>query len=120
MENVRKMQRFHPRCGTSFMIVMLILGIILGSFIPSFTLGSEALNNLLRSVCKLALLPVTVGLGYEFIKYAGRHDNRIVRILSAPGLWMQRISTKEPDDSMIECAITAVKEVIPEDGSDRL
>lgn len=120
VENVRKMQRFHPRCGTSFMIVMLILGIILGSFIPSFTFGSEALNNLLRSVCKLALLPVTVGLGYEFIKYAGRHNNRIVRILSAPGLWMQRISTKEPDDSMIECAITAVKEVIPEDGSDRL
>ena len=71
-------------------------------------------------MCKLALLPVTVGLGYEFIKYAGRHDNRIVRILSAPGLWMQRISTTEPDDSMIECAITAVKEVIPEDGSDRL
>ncbi len=120
IENVRKMQRFHPRCGTSFMIVMLILGIILGSFIPTFTLGSEALNNLLRSVCKLALLPFTVGLGYEFIKYAGRHDNRLVRILSAPGLWMQRISTKEPDDSMIECAITAVKEVIPEDGSDRL
>ena len=120
VENVRKMRRFHPRCGTSFMIVMLIIGILIGSFIPQFHVGIDFINNLLRSVCKLALLPVTVGLGYEFIKYAGRHDNLFVKILSAPGLWMQRISTKEPDDSMIECAITAVEKVIPEDGSDRL
>ena len=130
VENVRKMRRFHPRCGTSFMIVMLILGILIGSFIPAFhsenlltelaPKAAEIVNNLLRSLCKLALLPITVGLGYEFIKYAGKHDNLFVKILSAPGLWMQRISTKEPDDSMIECAITAVKKVIPDDGSDRL
>lgn len=120
VENVRTMRRFHPRCGTSFLIVMLIFGILIGSFIPRFTVGSEMVNNLLRSLCKIALLPITVGLGYEFIRYAGRHDNLLVKILSAPGLWMQRISTKEPDDSMIECAITAVTKVIPDDGSDRL
>ncbi len=120
VENVRKMGRFHPRCGTSFMIVMLIIGIIIGSFIPDFGLEIELLNNLLRSLCKLALLPLTVGLGYEFIRYAGRHDNLLVKILSAPGLWMQRISVKEPDDGMIECAIAAMKRVIPDDGSDKI
>ncbi len=120
VENVRRMRRFHPRCGTSFMIVMLILGIVIGSFIPEFHIGTKIINNLLRSLCKIALLPITVGVGYEFIKYAGKHDNLIVKILSAPGLWMQRISTKEPDDSMIECAIQAVERVIPEDGSDSL
>ncbi len=120
VENVRKMRRFHPRCGTSFMIVMLILGIIIGSFIPRFAVGTEIVNNLLRSLCKIALLPLTVGLGYEFIKFAGKHDNWFVRILSAPGLWMQRISTKEPEDQMIECAIVALEKVIPSDGSDQL
>ena len=120
VENVRKMRRFHPRCGTSFLIVMLILGILIGSFIPDFGLANEWLNTVLRSLCKIALFPLTVGLGYEFIRYAGKHDNLLVKILSAPGLWMQRISTKEPDDSMIECAITAVEKVIPDDGSDIL
>ncbi|MBE6673131.1 MAG: DUF1385 domain-containing protein [Ruminococcaceae bacterium] len=117
-ENVRKMSRFHPRCGTSFMIVMLIISILIGILIPSF--GSGIVANLLRAVIKLLLLPLSVGLGYEFIKYAGRHDNVFIRILSAPGLWMQRISTKEPDDSMIECAIAALEAVIPEDDSDAL
>jgi uncharacterized protein YqhQ len=120
VENVRKMSRFHPRCGTSFMVIMLILGILLGSFIPKFNFEIEVLNNLVRGACKLALLPFTVGIGYEFIKLAGKHDNPFVRLLSAPGLWMQRISTKEPTDDMIECAIEAVTKVIPEDGSDRL
>ncbi len=115
-ENVRKMSRFHPRCGTSFMIIMLILGIIIGIFIPSF--GTTVSANLLRAACKLLLLPLTVGIGYELIKYAGRHDNAFVRFISAPGMWMQRISTKEPDDSMIECAIAALEKVIPEDNSD--
>lgn len=117
-ENVRKMSRFHPRCGTSFMIVMLIISILIGILIPSF--GSGIVANLLRAALKLLLLPLSVGLGYEFIKYAGRHDNLFIRILSAPGLWMQRISTKEPDDSMIECAIAALEQVIPEDNSDSL
>ena len=70
------------------------------------------------SKIKLLLLPITMGIGYEFIKFAGKHENSFTRILSAPGLWMQRITVLEPEDSMIECAIAAVNEVIPDDGSD--
>ncbi len=112
VENVRKQGRFHPRCGTSFLIVMLLVSIFVGMVIP------PELPTLVRTLVKLLLLPVTMGLGYEFIKFAGRHDGKIVKILSAPGLWMQRITVLEPTDDMIECAIAAVNEVIPEDGSD--
>ena len=119
VENVRKQSRFHPRCGTSFLIIMLIIGIFIGILIPEFHVSEYSIvNNVLRTLVKLILLPITVGLGYEVIKFAGRHDNAFVKIISAPGKWMQRISTKEPDDSMIECAIVALKKVIPEDGSD--
>jgi uncharacterized protein YqhQ len=114
VENVRKQGRFHPRCGTSFLIVMVIVGIFIGLLIPA------GLPSLLRTAIKLLLLPLTMGLGYEFIKFAGKTDNKITRILSAPGLWMQRITVLEPTDDMIECAIAAVNEVIPEDGSDIL
>lgn len=108
VENVRKQRRFHPRCGTSFLILMLIVGFLIGIFIP--------FNNvLLRSVLRIALLPITVGIGYELIKFAGRHDNIITKIISAPGVLLQHITTKEPDDDMIECAIAAMNEVIPED-----
>ena len=75
---------------------------------------------MLRWGIKLLLIPLIVGIGYELIKFAGRHDNLLTRIISAPGLWLQRLTVYEPDDSMIECAIAAVKEVIPDDGSDRL
>ena len=112
VENVRKMGRFHPRCGTSFLIVMVIIGVFIGLLIPA------NIPALLRALIKLLLLPLTMGIGYEFIKLAGKHDNTLTRILSAPGLWMQRITVLEPDDSMIECAIAAVNEVIPDDGSD--
>lgn len=112
VENVRKQGRFHPRCGTSFLIVMLIVSIFIGMIIP------PNLPSILRTLIKLLLLPLTMGIGYEFIKFAGRHENAITKILSAPGLWMQRITVLEPDDSMIECAIVSVKEVIPDDGSD--
>lgn len=112
VENVRKMRRFHPRCGTSFLIIMLLVSIFVGFFIP------PTLPTPLRAVIKLLLIPVIMGIGYELIKFAGRHDNILTRIVSAPGLWMQRITVLEPDDDMIECAITAVKEVIPDDGSD--
>lgn len=113
VENVRKQSRFHPRCGTSFLVVTLLVGIFVGLFIPTFP-------NIpvLRPVLRLLLLPVLVGLGYEFIKLCGKHDNKLTRILAAPGLWAQRITTKEPDDEMIECAIEAMKAVIPDDGSD--
>ena len=113
VENVRKQKRFHPRCGTSFLVIMLIIGIIIGLFIP-FT------DVWLRSSVKILLLPLTVGIGYEIIKICGRHDNLLTRILSAPGMWVQHITTKEPKDDMIEVAIAAMKDVIPENGEDRI
>lgn len=117
VENVRKHKRFHPRCGTSFMIIMLLLGIIIGLFVPSFSyLGIW--GTLLRAAIKILLLPVTVGLGFELIQLCGKHDNWFTRIIAAPGVWAQHITTREPDDSMIEIAIAAITPVIPDDGSD--
>ena len=111
VENVRIQSRFHPRCGTSFMVLMLIVGIIISMFI-------RVDNLLLRTLCKLLTFPIVVGIGYELIKWAGRTDNLCTRVISAPGKWLQRVTTREPDDSMIECAIAAMNRVIPEDGSD--
>lgn len=108
VENVRKQRRFHPRCGTSFMILMLLIGIIVSMFI-------QVDSPLLRTGIKLLTIPLVVGCGYELIKLAGRKTNWFTRVISAPGMWLQHITTKEPDDSMIECAIAALKEVIPED-----
>ena len=108
VENVRAQSRFHPRCGTSFMFVMLGLSIISGLFITWD-------NQLLRVACKLLMLPLVMGVGYEFLMYAGKHDNFVVRALYAPGLWMQRITTREPDDAQIECAIKSLKSAMPEE-----
>ena len=108
VENVRMQKRFHPRCGTSFLVLMLLVGVIISIFISID-------NAILRTAVKLALLPVTVGIGYELIKLAGRYDNWFTRAISAPGVWMQHITTVEPDDEMIECAIKALEAVIPED-----
>lgn len=113
VENVRKYTRFHPRCGTSFIIIMLFIGIVIGLFI-------KTTNPLLRTVIKILLLPVTCGVGYELIKICGKYDNFLTRIIAAPGLAAQRITTREPDDSMIEIAIAAIKPVIPENGEDRI
>ena len=112
VENIRPQTRFHPRCGTSFMVLMLIVGIIVSMFI-------HISNPWLRSCVKLLTFPIVVGVGYELIKWAGRTDNIFTRIVSAPGKWMQRITTREPDDDMIECAIAAMEKVIPGDGSDQ-
>ena len=118
VENVRKHTRFHPRCGTSFMFLMLAVGILISSvlvvILPEFIIS----RNYIWVPIKILLLPLTCGIGYELIKICGRHDNIFTRIIAAPGLWVQRLTTKEPDDSMIEIAIAAVKEVIPSDGSD--
>ena len=111
-ENAKKYTRFHPRCGTSFLFVMLFIGIIVSLFIPA------SLNNILRSVIKLLLVPVIVGLGYEFILFAGKHPNALTRILSAPGLWMQRLTTREPDEKQLEVAIIAMKCALPEEFPD--
>ncbi len=107
VENVKKYKRFHPRCGTSFMFVMILLGIVLGLFIPFE-------NPFLRTGCKLLLLPVTMGLGFEFLMIAGKHDNIVTRALSAPGLWMQNLTTREPDAGEIEVAIRSLKLSMPE------
>lgn len=111
VENVRKQSRFHKRCGTSFIFIVLIISILVMCLVP-FTVTWQ------RIVASLVLLPFIVGISYECIRLAGNHDNLFTRILSAPGLAMQRITTREPDDSMIEIAIAALKECIPEDKSE--
>jgi len=118
VENVRRQSRFHPRCGTSFLILMLLVSIVVNMFIPATIVDHKILNIVARTGIGLITLPFIMGIGYELIRFAGRHDNLFTKIISAPGVWLQHITTKEPDDSMIECAIAAVKEVIPEDGSD--
>ena len=112
-ENARKCSRYHPRCGTSFMFVMILLGIIVGMFIPQW--GDMAW---VRILIKLALLPVIMGVGYEFIMIAGKHENWLTKALSAPGLWMQRITTKEPDEYQLAIAICAIKASMPEEFPD--
>lgn len=117
VENVKKQSRFHPRCGTSFMFVMIIISVIVSSAISVAFPGLRD-NTAVWMAIKLLILPLVMGLGYEFIKYAGRHENIVVKILSAPGLWMQRLTTKEPDDSMIEVAIAAFQSVITDNPED--
>ena len=120
VENVRLQSRFHPRCGTSFLILMLLVGIFISFFIDpiSAAISGEVLPLGWRVLVKFALLPIIVGVGYELIKFAGRHDNVVTRIISLPGVWLQHLTVFEPDDGMIECAIAAVERVIPDDGSD--
>ena len=109
VENVRPQSRFHPRCGTSFLLVVIILGIMAGLLI-------QVDNMLLRAGLRLLLLPVIIALAYELNRWAGRHDTNIVsRIVTWPGKQLQRLTTNEPDDGMIECAIRAMELVIPEE-----
>lgn len=116
VENVKKFKRFHPRCGTSFIILMVLVGVIAGIciswFLPQFD------SFWIRPLIKIAILPLVMGVGYELLKLCGKHDNIITKLICAPGLWMQRITTREPDDGQIECAIAALKPVIPENGED--
>ncbi|MBQ1236744.1 MAG: DUF1385 domain-containing protein [Oscillospiraceae bacterium] len=112
VENVRKQGRLHPRCGTSFLLIVVIISVLVNSFI-SWS------NPWLRVVFKLLLLPVVVGISYEIIKLAGRYTNLCTRAISAPGMWLQKITTQEPDDEMIEIALAALMPVLPEvEGSD--
>ena len=113
VENARKYTRFHPRCGTSFLVIVLLLSILVSSMV--------SWDNLwMRVGLKVLCLPIIMSLSYECIKFAGRHDNLFTRILSAPGLWTQRLTTREPDDSMIEVAIASMKKVIPENPDEAL
>ena len=122
VENVRRQSRFHPRCGTSFLILMMLVGIFVSFFIDpiSIAVSGSVLPWFWRVPLRILLFPISMGLGYELIKIAGKHDNLLTRIISAPGMWLQHITVFEPTDDMIECAIAAVKEVIPQDGSDRM
>lgn len=123
VDNVKPMCRFHPRCGTSFIIITLLVSILVYSLVPINPAGwwgidNRALAVLVRVLLKLPLLPFVVGISYELIRLAGRYSNPVTRFFSAPGLWMQRLTTREPDASQIECAIAAVKPCLPKDGED--
>ena len=128
VENVRQQTRLHPRCGTSFLLVVMVISILVFSVASTLLLMAvptlaamrgSFLYRLLMIVFKLLLLPLIVAVTYEINRWAGRNDNGFTRILTAPGMWMQNFTTNEPDDSMIEVAIEAVKAVLPEEeGSD--
>ena len=105
-ENAKRHTRFHPRCGTSFMFFMILLGIFIGFFLRTILPG---LNTFAYTGIRLLSLPILMGLGYEIIRFSGKHDNIFTRILSAPGLWVQRITTKEPTEDMLEVAIISLK-----------
>ena len=129
VENVRMQTRLHPRCGTSFLLVVMVISILVFSVASSALLaaapGLEAMRGsfvyrLLMIAFKLLLLPIVVGITYEINRWAGRHDNGFTKILTAPGMWLQNFTTNEPDDSMIEVGIAAVEAVLPEqEGADR-
>lgn len=108
VENIRRHSRFHPRCGTSFLILVILISIFLYAVLP-WT------STALRVVYKLAMLPLLVGICYEVLKWSGRSNSAAARLIAVPGLWLQRLTTFEPDDSMIEVAIAAVTPVLPRD-----
>ena len=116
VENVRLQSRHHPRCGTSFLFVVIIVSILVSTVVFSIW---PVYNALLRFLAHLVMLPLIVGVSYEFNRWCGRNDNALTRVLTAPGLWMQNFTTFEPDDSMIEVGIKALELVLPEEkGSD--
>jgi len=135
VENVRTNSRFHPRCGTSFLLIVMIIALLV-YMIPFFNstfiyiykyfginhqvsdFKTNMLTSFIRFLVKLPFLPLIAGLSYEIIKFAGRHENLFTRILSAPGMWLQGLTTKEPDDSQIEVAIKSLEAVIPRNSDD--
>ncbi len=129
VENVKMQTRLHPRCGTSFLLVVMLLSILVFSVASSGLLAlipaleamrGSFLYRLIMIVFKLLLLPLVVAISYEINRWVGRHDNRFTRILTAPGLWMQNFTTNEPDDDMIRTGIAALEAVLPEEeGQDR-
>lgn len=106
--NAKEFKRFHPRCGTSFLFLTLLVGVAISLFIPA------SIGTLWRTAIRIALIPVMMGLAYECIRLAGKYNNVFTRILSAPGLWFQRITTKEPDEEQLEIAIAALEGVLKE------
>ena len=117
VENVRKQPRHHPRCGTSFLFVVIVVSILLSSVVFTYV---DVVNTFVRMGLHLLLLPVIVSLTYEFNRLVGRYDNWFTRVMTAPGLWLQNWTTFEPDDSMIEVGIRAFTLVLPsEEGKDQ-
>lgn len=113
VENVRTQKRFHPRCGTSFMILMILVSIIISTAVQMIF---PTVYNVrwLWVIAKILIIPITCGIGFEILKICGKYDNVLTRIISAPGMWLQRITTKEPEDGMIEIAIAALNACKPE------
>ena len=113
VENVRTQKRFHPRCGTSFMILMILVSIIISTAVQMIF---PTVYNVrwLWVIAKILIIPITCGIGFEILKICGKYDNALTRIISAPGMWLQRITTKEPEDGMIEIAIAALNACEPE------
>ena len=111
VENVRLQPRHHPRCGTSFLFMVIAVSILVSTIVFAIW---PVHNPFLRFLAHLAMLPVIVGVSYEFNRWAGRHDGPVTRVLTAPGLWLQNFTTFEPDDSMIEVGIQALELVLPE------
>lgn len=112
IENIKKFTRFHPRCGTSFLLFVMVVSIILFAMLPRVDMV------ILRVLMRLALLPIVAGISYELIKWAGRSENRCVKWMSKPGLWLQKLTTREPDASQIEVAIASMEPCIPENKED--
>lgn len=111
VENARRYTRLHPRCGTSFLLIVILVGIVVSSFITWDNLA-------VRVLLKLLLLPLVVGVSYEIIKFAGRHDTGLMRAVLAPGLWLQKLTTREPDDSQLEVAIRSLQAVLTDNRAD--
>lgn len=119
VENARKMPRHHPRCGTSFLFVVIVIAVLASCVVFALPgIRDVAANPLVRILLHLVLLPIIVSVTYELNRFIGRHDNPVTRFLSAPGLWMQNFTTFEPDDSMLEVAIEALNRVLPEHKGD--
>lgn len=118
VENIRGCKRFHPRCGTSFLFVIVIISILVSSVVAVLFPELKDMKLLWMLIKIVGILPVVTSLSYEFIRYAGKHENIFTKILSAPGLWMQRITTSEPDDGMIEVAVASIEAVITDDPED--
>ena len=119
VENARKMPRHHPRCGTSFLFVVIVIAVLASCVVFALPgIRDVAANPLVRILLHLVLLPLIVSVTYELNRFIGRHDNPVTRFLSAPGLWMQNFTTFEPDDSMLEVAIEALNRVLPEHTGD--
>jgi len=114
VENVREEKRFHPRCGTSFLALMVLVSIVVSSAISVLWPTLREDSTIIWVLIKLLLVPLVCGIGYELIKICGKHDNIFTKIISAPGMWFQHITTVEPEDDMIEIAIAAMNAVIPE------